>query len=118
VNVASRTILGHLFLTYQETHPQGSALDATLPEQTIPTTPNRRRCDRAVWVGLGRIPDEEKDIPVIVIEFVSGSRRDHLRDYEVKLREYITAGVIEYWIIDRFRRIMTVYWNTLSAAAF
>src|SRR3954452_22429949 len=33
--------LGHLLRSYQEQHPQGSALDATLPEQTILATPNR-----------------------------------------------------------------------------
>ncbi len=35
--------------------------------------------------------------------------RDALRDYEQKRDEYLAAGVREYWIIDRFRRIMTVY---------
>jgi Uma2 family endonuclease len=100
--------LGYLLRSYKEHHPQGSALDVTLSERTVPTTPNRRRCDRAIWAGLGRLPDEEKDFPTIVVEFVSARRRDHRRDYEEKLREYLAAGVIEYWIIDRFRRIMTV----------
>jgi Uma2 family endonuclease len=104
--------LGYLLRRYRDDHPQGSALDQTLPEQTIPTTLNRRRADRAIWVGLGRIPDEEKDIPAIVVEFVSASRRDHRRDYEEKLQEYLAAGVREYWIIDRFRRIMTVNRNS------
>lgn len=110
-------LLGSLLLIYQETQPQGSALDATLPEQTIPTATNRRRCDRAIWVGLGRIPDVEKDLPAIVVEFVSSSRRDFLRDYEDKRREYAEAGVVEYWIIDRFRRIMTVHRNTPGGPA-
>jgi Uma2 family endonuclease len=100
--------LGYLLRSYQEHHPQGSALDVTLSQRTVPTTANRRRCDRAIWAGLGRLPDEEKDIPTIVVEFVSASRRDHRRDYEEKLRECLAAGVLEYWIIDRFRRIMTV----------
>ncbi|HEX8202173.1 MAG TPA: Uma2 family endonuclease, partial [Isosphaeraceae bacterium] len=78
-----------------------------LPEQALLATENRRRCDRAIWAGLGRLPDEETDFPTIVVEFVSGRRRDYLRDYEEKLREYVAAGVIEYWIIDRFRRMMT-----------
>jgi len=101
--------LGYLLRTYQETHPNGSALDFTLNERTVPTTANRRRCDRAIWTGLGRLPDTETDIPAIVVEFVSGSRRDALRDYEHKRDEYLAVGVREYWIIDRFRRIMTVY---------
>jgi len=101
--------LGHLLRTYQETSPQGKALNLTAPERTVPGTPNRRRYDRAVWVGLGRLPDVDHDVPAIVIEFVSARKRDALRDYEEKRDEYLAAGVREYWIIDRFRRIMTVY---------
>jgi Uma2 family endonuclease len=101
--------LGYLLLSYQEGHPRGGALDATAPEQTVATTENRRRADRALWAGLGRLPDTEKDVPTIVVEFVSVRRRDALRDYEQKRDEYLAVGVREYWIIDRFRRIMTVY---------
>jgi Uma2 family endonuclease len=101
--------LGYVLRSYQEQHPQGSALDKTLPEQTVATTENRRRCGRAIWAGLGRLPVPEKDVPAIVVEFVSASRRDIRRDYQEKLAEYLAAGVREYWIIDRFRRIMTVY---------
>jgi len=101
--------LGHLLRTYKESHPQGRVLDRTMPERTVPGTPNRRRCDRAIWTGLGRVPDTRKDIPSIVVEFVSAQRRDLLRDYELKRDEYMSTGVQEYWIIDRFRRIMTVY---------
>ena len=86
-------------------------------EQTLPVGEDRRRCDRAIWTGLGRLPDPEKDIPSIVIEFVSASRRDRLRDYEEKLREYTALGVKEYWIIDRFRRIMTVHQNRPAGVA-
>ncbi|MEO6808693.1 MAG: Uma2 family endonuclease [Isosphaeraceae bacterium] len=103
--------LGYLLRLYREFHPQGSSLDVTLSEQTLATTPNRRRCDRAIWVGLGRTPDLERDFPAIVIEFVSAARRDHRRDYEEKLGEYLAADVREYWIIDRFQRIMTVHCN-------
>lgn len=101
--------LGFLLRTYQRTHPQGSALDVTMPERTVPGTPNRRRCDRAIWAGFGRVPDTVTDVPSIVIEFVSASHRDALRDYELKRDEYLSAGVREYWIIDPFRRTMTVY---------
>jgi Uma2 family endonuclease len=55
------------------------------------------------------MPDPEKDLPSIVVEFVSKRHRDRVRDYEEKRRDYLAAGVQEYWIIDRFRRIMTVY---------
>jgi Uma2 family endonuclease len=100
--------LGYLLHQYRESHPRGSIIDGTAPEQTIPAT-NRRCADRVIWTGLGRTPDEEKDIPSIVAEFVSRRRRDALRDYEAKRDEYFAAGVQQYWIIDRFRRIMTVY---------
>jgi Uma2 family endonuclease len=100
--------LGYLLRLYQESHPRGSVIDETLPEQTVAAT-NRRRADRVIWVGLGRKPDELKDVPAIVAEFVSSKRRDALRDYESKRDEYLAAGVEEYWIIDRFRRVMIVY---------
>ena len=47
-------------------------------------------------------------MPTIVVEFVSAGGRNRRRDYEDKRKEYVAAGVAEYWIIDRFRRIMTV----------
>jgi Uma2 family endonuclease len=103
--------LGYFLRSHQEHHPLGQAIDKSLPEQTIYATPNRRRADRAIWTGLGRVPDVEKDIPSIIIEFVSRSKRDFIRDYETKRAEYLGIGVREYWIIDRFRRIMTVYRN-------
>ena len=103
--------LGYLLLLHQESHPRGAVIDKTLPEQTVATT-NRRRCDRAIWTGLGHVPDLKRDVPTIVVEFVSASKRDRVRDYEEKSREYLEAGVREYWIIDRFRRIMTVHRNT------
>lgn len=110
--------LGHLLRTYRETSPQGKALDRTAPERYVPGTPNRRRCDRAVWAGLGRVPDVDRDVPVIAVEFVSSAKRDSLRDYEAKRDEYLAAGVQEYWIIDRFRRIMTVYRKGLAGPTY
>ena len=50
--------LGRWLWDYQEEHPQGSSLDATLQEETIETKQNRRRADRAIWVGLGRDPEQ------------------------------------------------------------
>src|SRR5262249_42489307 len=69
---------------------------------------NRRRADRVIWAGLGR-PPRRNDVPTIVIEFVSEGKRDRQRDYEEKRDEYAEIGVREYWIIDRFRRVMTIY---------
>ena len=100
--------LGYLLQSYQDHHPQGSALDLTLPEHLIRTPDSRRRADRVIWTGLGRLPNTCQDQPTIAIEFVSASKRDFQRDYIDKRDEYLRAGVLEYWIIDRFRRRMTV----------
>lgn len=101
--------LGYLLRRYQDEHPAGQSLDETLPERYIYLSDgSRRRADRVVWAGLGRLPDPKLDPPSIAIEFVSKSRRDRVRDYEIKRREYRDVGVAEYWIVDRFRRTMTV----------
>jgi Uma2 family endonuclease len=109
--VGPNELLGHWLLLYREQHPQGSALDATLPERYIRTSTSRRRGDRLIWTGLGRIPHWKQDLPSIVVEFVSADRRDRERDYVDKRREYLGIGIREYWIIDRFRRQMTVFRN-------
>ena len=104
--------LGHLLRAYRRNHPQGSALDVTLPEQTIVTGSNRRRADRVIWTGLGRQPDPQHDLPTIVVEWVSESKRDWQRDYVEKSQEYREIGIAEYWIFDRFRRTLTVHRGT------
>jgi Uma2 family endonuclease len=103
--------LGRWLRNYREQHPQGSTLDLTMPQQYVRTPAQRRLADRVLWIGLGRMPDRQRDLPAIVVEFVSGARRDRQRDYVDKRREYMEAGVAEYWIIDRFRRILTVVRN-------
>ena len=96
-------IFGYLLRKHQFEHPNGAILDETLPGRYVRTEPDtRRQPDRAVWVGLGREPDEAIDIPAIIIEIVSRSRRDRVRDFETKRDEYRAAGVKEYWIVDRF----------------
>lgn len=106
--------LGRWLRNYQESHPQGKALDLTLPEQNLRTKTQNRRCDRAIWCGLGRSPRTRgpvaaRDVPAIVVEFPSSRPADQRRDYEEKQREYRDLGVQEYWIIDRFNRSMLVY---------
>ena len=99
--------LGYFLRAYQESHPQGSALDLTIGEQTIETKKNRRRADRVIWAGLGRLPDPN-ETPTIIIELVSKGKINRERDYVAKRAEYREIGVKEYWIIDRFSKIMTV----------
>ena len=103
--------LGYCLNNYRYHHPKGAALDDTLPEQTVVTHENRRRVDRAIWAGLGRVPDPVVDTPTIAVEFVSEAKRDWQRDYVDKRREYMEVKIAEYWIIDRFRRTMTVIIN-------
>ena len=55
-----------------------------------------------IWAGLGRLPNLRQDIPTIAVEFVSAGRRNRERDYVDKRREYMEAGVVEYWIIENF----------------
>ena len=100
--------LGHWLRTYKETHPQGSALDATLPERYIRVGQNRRRADRVIWAGLGRKP-RRNETPTIAAEFVSAGKRDRERDFETKRDEYMRVRIQEYWVFDRFHRTLTVF---------
>lgn len=100
--------LGYWLHTYQETHPQGSSLDFTVPEHTIRTRRSRRRVDRVIWTGLGRLP-KRGDKPSVAIEFVSEGKKNQKRDYEEKRDEYAAINIQEYWVIDRFQRTLTVF---------
>lgn len=101
--------LGRLVRNYMMDHPEGGCIDDTAFEQYIRIENGRRIADRAIWIGLGRAPDAQTDIPTIAIEFVSRRPRDWRRDHLEKRYEYSRTGVTEYWIIDRFQRTMTVY---------
>jgi Uma2 family endonuclease len=102
--------LGAILRSYQVLHPQGKSLDKTLQERYVYLPDgSRRKADRLIWAGLGRRPHPKKETPTIVIEFVSRRARDRKRDYEIKRDEYLDLGVKEYWVIDRFRRCMTVF---------
>jgi Uma2 family endonuclease len=100
--------LGFLLREYQYNRPEGAIIDKTLPEQYIHLPDGRRRADRAVWIDLGGAPNPRTDVPAIVVEFVSSRKRDRVRDYEEKIRQYLEIGILEYWIIDRFNRTLTV----------
>lgn len=106
---------GFLLRLYKEQHPKGYSLDKTLFEHTLRIVGgNRRRADRVIWTGLGRTPRPKKDSPSIIAEFVSEGRRSWLRDYITKGDEYMKSGAKEYLVIDRFRRLMTVYAKKLK----
>ena len=61
--------LGYLLRSYKDHHPQGAALDLTLPEHLIHTPDSRRRADRVIWTGLGRTPNTRQDQPTIANAF-------------------------------------------------
>lgn len=100
--------LGYKLRLYHDSHPDGKALDKTLSERYVRTGTNRRKPDRLIWAGLGRLP-RKNEPPTIIVEFVSSRKRDRERDYEANREEYQTIKVQEYWIIDRFQRIMTTH---------
>jgi Uma2 family endonuclease len=102
--------LGHLLRIYQAT-PQGKVLDKTLFEREVRTRVGIRRVNRALWIGFGRSIRSKRDRATILVEFVSWGKRAALRDYQEKRDEYLEMGAKEYWVIDRFRRTMTVYYQ-------
>lgn len=101
-------LLGILLYLYRTDHRYGKHLDLTLPQQYVRTKKGRRLADRLIWAGLGRMPKLKRDVATIAVEFVSAGRRSQRRDYVDKRKEYMATGISEYWIIDRFRRTMTV----------
>jgi len=107
--VGANEMLGFLLYQYQTAHPKGITLDLTLPQQYVRTGGARRLGARLIWAGLGRTSTLKRDVPTIAVEFVSAGRQQ--RDYVDKLKEYMAAGIREYWIIDRFRRTLTVIHN-------
>lgn len=98
---------GYSLRRHQDDYPRGAALNATLSEEAIRSTPNRRRSDRVIWAGLGRLPIAD-DPPTIIVESVSKGRASRKRDYETKRAEYGAIGTRDYLIVDRFARTMTV----------
>ena len=106
--------LGYWLQTYQYEHPLGGCLVDTIYNECLRTRDNRRRADRVIWVVHSGIrPVANTDIPTIVVEFVAPGKAAWRRDYIEKRDEYLEAGVVEYWVIDRFTRQLSVF--TLEA---
>lgn len=68
----------------------------------LPQLESERHPDLSIY--LTPMPDDEypwdKWVPAIAIEVVSPGTRAQKRDYVAKRREYLAAGILEYWIID------------------
>jgi Uma2 family endonuclease len=47
--------------------------------------------------------------PELVAEVLSSTAKDKKRDQETKLKLYSVQGVLEYWIVDREERTISVY---------
>lgn len=45
----------------------------------------------------------------LVTEIMSGDRKDRLRDWKDKPRDYAAAGIPEYWVIDPDKKVIRVY---------
>ncbi|MGI8979066.1 MAG: Uma2 family endonuclease [Pirellulaceae bacterium] len=103
--------LEFLLRKYKYEHRQGKCLDATMTEREVKTRVGIRRVDRAIWIGYGRPIRSKRDLPSIIVEFVGPGKRAFLRDYEEKRDEYLELGAKEYWVIDRFQKTMTVYFQ-------
>ena len=100
--------LGFWLRLYRHQHPRDSALDETLLEHHVRGTVDRRRADRVIWAGLGRMPNPRRDLPTIVVEFASAGKGERHRDRLEKRAEYLELGIAEYWIIDRFRHTQSI----------
>lgn len=87
----------------------------TVYEEPVRTRHSIRRVDRAIWLSTSGEPNPRIDVPVILVDFVSAGRRVMFRDYLDRRDEYLTIGVKEYWVIDRFDRTMTVFTGAVDA---
>jgi Uma2 family endonuclease len=99
-----------LFVLYNVAHPgviqyQAAGSDCRL---RLPGMQSDRHPDQAVY--LNKRPKGPhvwtRWIPAIVVEVVSEGAED--RDYVEKRDEYLRAGVLEYWILDRALRRLLV----------
>ncbi|MCY2967114.1 MAG: Uma2 family endonuclease [Planctomycetota bacterium] len=106
-------LLGHWLWEYGRQNPQGGAFVETLFEHNLKSSTNRRRADRVIWTAVGdHRPDPRVAPPTIVVEFVSAGKRAWRRDFVEKRDEYLAAGNLEYWVIDRFSRQFWAYSRT------
>lgn len=98
------------FSTYRRQHPGvirriGHGSDTRL---LIPEWDSDRNPDLAIIFPEAPKNQRGRQIPGLVVEVLSPGRRARDRDYLEKREEYLTRGVREYWIVDRFQRLLTV----------
>lgn len=74
----------------------------------LPGLASGRNPDVAVVSRNAPKDEQGRRLPSMVIEIVSEGREAHDRDYVAKRQEYLAFGLLEYWIVDRFERNITV----------
>jgi len=99
--------LFELLNTFVTARGLGDVLFAPLPTRLWS---GKLREPDILFLRAGRIPDPNKppDGADLVMEVVSGKKRDRQRDLVTKRREYARAGIAENWIVDPKRRRITV----------
>ncbi len=93
---------------YRLQHPE--IVQAVVSQAWIRVDPDHDRiADIAVYLGgdLDQL-DIPHQIPDLVFEFVSASKKDRTRDFIEKRLQYERLGIREYVIIDRFSRTVVV----------
>ncbi|WP_013320239.1 Uma2 family endonuclease [Gloeothece verrucosa] len=68
-----------------------------------------------VWISKERLAVVEDEAghltgaPELIIEVLSPGEENERRDKEAKLKLYSVTGVLEYWIVDRFKKQVEIY---------
>jgi Uma2 family endonuclease len=133
--VSSAPNLAHQFILNRIDHAFGAWYDAggdryglPLPGSGVIFAFNSGVIPDFLWVSNEQLPailidpkTGKRDgklhaAPDLTVEILSAGRANEERDREFKLKLYSTRGVREYWIIDRFRRLVLVYRRTPAAA--
>lgn len=74
----------------------------------MPELPTGRHPDAALVLHDAERDAQGRRKPSVVFEVVSEGAEARERDYQAKRVEYLAYGVLEYWLIDRFDRRVTV----------
>ena len=87
-------------LSFLATHRLGDAVAA--PYRMRLRSETYREPDIAVYLTehLERFGERSGDPADLVVEVVSSDDASRVRDYEDKRRDYASAGIPEYWIVD------------------
>ena len=69
-----------------------------------------REPDITVYLSehLDRFGERYGELPDLVVEVVSEDSKSQARDYDDKRRDYATAAIPEYWIVDPLEQRITV----------